>query len=290
MVKMGLFSLQLLNAETNVPFPEHRGPDNGNDYVEVEPNAEYWIRVQSDRQEDSVICDFTVDGMNLGFYESLGYPYAASSDVGIWSKVDGQHMQQAFKVKKVQRATTGHGDEFFWIGKVQVDFYEASEVEVFSDDDDDEQPDFVNQWNGGQTIGEGDSKAKAVASQIGTTSKVTDADNVRFEPGDLIQSITLHYCTAVGLIHAGVLPQPEFWEYHRKRMMMDNHNNDMAATTLSSAAAIMEPQVIKLQTRNLAGDLMQEKTYEMFDLTQLVDDDDDDAMPRTVESDIDNDS
>ncbi len=257
-------SVQLVNAETMIPFREHRGSD-GNDYVEVEPDVEYWIRVQSDRQS-AVLCDFQVDGKDTGVHETLIYPHNVSSDVGIWSKIAGQNMDQSLKVKNMQ--TRRHGDEAFWIGKVLVNFHEAIPSAVT-----DENPDFVNLWKKGNI-------PKVVASQIGTKLKSKPITETKYKHGSLLHSITLHYCTAMGLIHVGVLPKPEFWEYHRMRFSAGNE----AAAALTGVVDI-KPEVVKLQTWNPAGDLVEEKTYEMFDLTQLDENDESEKkvfIPRDV--------
>jgi hypothetical protein len=256
MVKIDSLSVQLVNAETNLPFREHCGPD-GNDYVEVEPNAEYWIRIQSDRPGD-VLCDFEVDGEHLGFHEILSYPFYTYSDVGIWSKTAGQNLEKSFKVKKLEARD---GNEAFWIGSVHVDFYEAVLVAVR----DYEEPDFANHWNGGQipNLCEGSAGKKAVASHVGTTSRVVATDNKSYQPDRWLQSITLLYCTAVGLIHVGVLPKPSAWEYHRMKFP--------AAITTSYHRAIIQPELLTVQTRTRSGDLLEEKTFEMFNLEDCDD-------------------
>jgi hypothetical protein len=37
----------------------------------------------------------------------------------------------------------------------------------------------------------------------------------RYRCGTLIDTITLHYCAALGLIEVGVLKKPDMWTYHR---------------------------------------------------------------------------
>jgi hypothetical protein len=164
------------------------------------------------------------------------------------------------------RAFHGVAGETFYIGNVQVDFHEAIAKPGTC------QPtDFVNQWNGGdhQARTNHHGGEKEVASQVGTVVKTVTKSKIRYGFGRLLQSITLHYCTTMGLIHVKVLPQPESWEYHRMRYPADNPTN--------GAVVDIEPEIMKVQTRTAAGDVVQEKSYEMFDLTQLNDDNDDDG-------------
>jgi hypothetical protein len=255
MVKEGLFSVQLVHAETMIPFAEHEGPD-GKHYVEVEPNVEYWIRIASSDASRDVICNFQVDGKKLGINRLLNSTKTGCpSDVGLWEAVGEQSTEHSFQV----RAFHGRAGKTFYIGNVQVDFHEAIAKPGSC------QPtEFVNQWNGDQARTNYQGSEKEVASQVGTVVKTVTKCKIRYGTGRLLQTITLHYCTTMGLIHVKVLPQPESWEYHRMRFPADNATN--------GAVVDMEPEIMKVQTRTAAGDVVQEKRYEMFDLTQLNDD------------------
>lgn len=63
----------------------------------------------------------------------------------------------------------------------------------------------------------------------------------RYVPGVLAQEIRLNYCTALGLIHAGVLPKPPLWVFHRmkhgvvKRSAMDGVGGTRKRTKRSDA-------------------------------------------------------
>ena len=62
------FSVQLVDAETKEPFKEF-SKDNKH-YAEVEPGAEYFIRLQRVAGGTSSIVrsSFTVDGVDLGYH------------------------------------------------------------------------------------------------------------------------------------------------------------------------------------------------------------------------------
>ena len=65
MVRQGWFEIELINAETKVPFKEHTHTD-GRTYAEVEPDTDYFIHVRSHKNK-KVILKFSVDGKDLGY-------------------------------------------------------------------------------------------------------------------------------------------------------------------------------------------------------------------------------
>lgn len=143
MVKEGIFSVELVNAETNQPFQEHHSADGEEHYAEVEPNAEYWIRIQVDLPDNEVcMCDFEVDGKNLGFPSYIQDSQAF--DEGLWSRTDNQETLQAIKIKPL---VCGKGDYQFWMGMVKVQFGEALEMGEW-----DSLPDFTTKWSGGSSV------------------------------------------------------------------------------------------------------------------------------------------
>jgi hypothetical protein len=56
---------EIVHAESKNPFPEHTA-FNRDTYVEVEPNAEYYICIKSDHPA-MVIAEILVDGKPLGY-------------------------------------------------------------------------------------------------------------------------------------------------------------------------------------------------------------------------------
>jgi hypothetical protein len=78
MVVLGRFSVELVEAETERPFPEHHG-NNGEFYAEVEPGVEYYVQVavldeQTLGEEGCSKAFLTcrVDGIDLGYHKTLG--------------------------------------------------------------------------------------------------------------------------------------------------------------------------------------------------------------------------
>lgn len=213
MVKQGKFSVELVNADGRTPFPEHKA-ENGEVYVEVEPNAEYFIRVKSD-SEDRVRMDFAVDGKSLGYHGTLS-KNTPPQDKGIWEYKDGKSYQHALKFAKAEvRQDTGDSTAPFWTGKVQVTVSEAI------DNGYKEQKDHSSKWDGGDVsyvMGISDpDKKKGVKSDKGESFSVHKSKRRRkaYAKGGLLSTITLRYCSTLGLIHAGVLTKPPMWDMQR---------------------------------------------------------------------------
>ncbi len=261
MVKQGLFSVRLVNAETMIPFQEHLGPGDGNVYVEVEPEAEYWIRVQSDYCKGVVRCSFEVDEKGLGFSRILCPGRYEPCDGGVWSRLGEHSKEQSLKVKSLY----GWGRSLLYFGKVKVDFYEAIQKGERSEDSN-----FANPWRGReQRMPDLRVGFKAVVSDVGTKVKASKSCKCLFEAGCLLQSITLRYCTAKGLLYAGVLPRPSMWELHRMHFPA-GYTKTTRATSNST-----EPElIITFQGKSTTDGLAQATRSEYFDLTQLDDDED----------------
>jgi hypothetical protein len=230
-MKQGKYSVQLIHAETKEAFHVHTAP-NGETYVEVEPDAEYFIRVATD-SEEIVKVEISVDGKSLGYY----FPFSkadSTSDKGLWRYENGKSYDIALKFAKapVREATNGSTPPVFWTGKVDVKVSEAIQSGYV------EMPDFSSTWNGGDVgyvMGISDpDKKKGVISDKGTQFEVTKSKRrrVTFKTGGLLATITLRYCSTLGLIHAGVLPKPPMWDLHRKLNPRDSDEPKAEPTKL----------------------------------------------------------
>ena len=143
MVHVGKFSVEIINADGRIAFPEHKS-ESGEVYVEVEPDAEYYIRVKSD-SEDRVKAKFSVDGNDLG-YTSILSKKKGWQDEGLWEYKDGKSYVHALKFAKapVRQAADHESSAPFWTGKVEVRFHEATFSGSYK-----EQKDVASKWNGG---------------------------------------------------------------------------------------------------------------------------------------------
>lgn len=215
MVKLGKYSVEIINEETKIAFPEHKS-ESGEIYVEVEPEAEYKIRIKTD-SEDPVRADFSVDGSSLGYNATISKK-DPPQDKGLWEYKDGKSYHRALKFAKAQvRQPTGNEANApnFWTGKVEVTFSEAF-FKGYK-----EQGDHSSTWNGGDVsfvMGISDpDKKKGVKSDKGERFEVHKSKRRRktYTKGGVLQTITLRYCSTLGLIHAGVLAKPPMWDMHR---------------------------------------------------------------------------
>jgi len=96
------FDFQIVSTDNNesgvkIPFMEHS--NNGKTYVEVEPDAEYFLSVRQIRPSSTELySEFSVDGKNLGFH--VLWPGGLSVDpvfLGIVSNTDGIETTKALK-------------------------------------------------------------------------------------------------------------------------------------------------------------------------------------------------
>ena len=234
MVAVGCFSVRLVEAQTKTPFVEHFGGPNNQYYAEVEPGSEYFIQVQvlfGETKDKEYNVKYFVDGQDLGFYTQLcendGHHW-----VGLCSRENGQTTKTAIRCVSPKlnssnnnAASTGSHHPLAppaaMMGRVTVKFSEAIPTgrakkkqrnydrnQVLAESTIRIPPSTTN--NGSQ-------KKKLLRSSEGT-STVTSSETGRltFKAGALLQEINVHYCTALGLIHAGVLEKPPLWDLHHR--------------------------------------------------------------------------
>lgn len=228
MVKIGKFSAEIILADADkMPFPEHIS-SNGEIFVEVEPESEYYIRVKTD-YEDTVRVDISVDGNNLGYYSTMTKESGAE-EKGLSKRECGKSYKYALKFDKANVRQKEEGDKGrevpFWTGKIEVEFSEAvfqgySAIQ-----------DYSQNWKGGDVsfvMGISDpDKKKGVKSGKGDTfevKKVGGGQVANYGKGGLLQKITLRYCSTLGLIHAGILAKPPMWDFHRLTNPAESQEN-----------------------------------------------------------------
>jgi hypothetical protein len=269
MVQKGLLSVELIDAVTKEPFREHKGGDDSVDkhcvdsFVEVEPGSEYFLRIAND-SSSTIICNITVDGSDLGYEFCLGPN--EYDDKGLWTLVDGTSQHTALKVDKViASVTTETPNPNSEIGIVNVDFFE------FVDGDGTEiANDFKSDWNGtkqapkeAQSVD--DDTKRLVKSQQGSHSETLSNDDGKrkvYSYGEAIETARLKYCTAVGLIVEGVLVKPPLWDWARMTQKKDqNHDTEEVLK--------VNPQILKRNTCDGDGNVIEIKEFEMFDLTSV---------------------
>ena len=122
-MKKGPFNIQLVYKETNEVFKEH-AKEGGKTYAEVEPDAEYFVRVSSEASGTAAYVDIQVDGRLIEKGRRL--TDSKSEDIGIWKRDGGYLEQNALKFKKTNpKIRNGTNNEMFafWTGVVTALFY-----------------------------------------------------------------------------------------------------------------------------------------------------------------------
>jgi len=269
MVVVGNFSVRLVEAKTKEAFKEHKGP-KGDTYCEVEPDLDYFIEtaiVGGDHDKVYKVT-FSVDGkqLNLRLTKRPGGRHTA----GLGSIEDGVAIQRAlsFKIPSVSGGSSATDD---LIGNVRVDFWEASFHSVIS-----ERQNFdsctIDPASISANLSHKQSK-KVLRSGMGTHTESKELGPVynRFRAVRLLESITVNYCTALGLIHAGVLQKPsDFWE--EARMILPKKRG-----TANSNAVDIKPKRIKKETTiGGSGVAALSTEHDLFDLSSLPDSDEED--------------
>ena len=240
-MKVGSFTLEIINAESREPMKEFEAPD-GKVYIEAEPDLEYFLRCSSDRPgrpHTHVFLD--IDGTGLGYKSRFT---TKTADLGLWKSVDGVSSYVALKfVLKRTRAVPVAGDPAATtppVGRITAKFYECTKgegmVEVKDHDHTGKIPAGIdNQADNFSAMGETTGK-KAFASVAGSTISGGGTAAIgaaagagahsggyggggavakkekkprmkpKYDTGPRLGQISIHYTSALGFIHLGILP------------------------------------------------------------------------------------
>eukprot|EP00587_Corethron_hystrix_P007842 CAMPEP_0113316382 /NCGR_PEP_ID=MMETSP0010_2-20120614/11679_1 /TAXON_ID=216773 ORGANISM="Corethron hystrix, Strain 308" /NCGR_SAMPLE_ID=MMETSP0010_2 /ASSEMBLY_ACC=CAM_ASM_000155 /LENGTH=268 /DNA_ID=CAMNT_0000173085 /DNA_START=5 /DNA_END=812 /DNA_ORIENTATION=- /assembly_acc=CAM_ASM_000155 len=260
------FSVQLIDADTRVPFKEHTGND-GKIYVEVEPEKEYFIKASSslDPKKTKVRVTCAVDEEELGYYNCL-WQYSKNTVYnGYAARKNGKTIETSLKFAKTKVCRDPNSDLIsqLLMGKVAVTFSEAI-------------PDGKDDVNDFET---NLSEENVAPSSKGVhTKKVNDldtylegeADDITYKEGTCLAKIELDYCCTLGLIRHNILPKPPLWDFHR--LMQSKERTDAED---SSHLLKIEPKRLKISPPAVDGkSLGAEKYADYFDLTEHASSDD----------------
>jgi hypothetical protein len=285
MVVKGDFKIELVEAQTKVPYKEHT--KDGKTYAEVEPNAEYFISIQRIRAvnfvNQNIMVRFAVNGNNLGWSKTYNSNSMNKEPTcyGLYECKDGVISDRALRFVKPEILAGTAGSASInnepVIGNIEVNIYIESRT-------------YVDKSPGKDTLGimkaatvsssEDLSKAKFVRSAAGKTTHLTTVSSTKSVKGAKLETITLHYCTVPGLMHVGVLPKPDnFWEAYK---IMNPH---MKRPRLPPEEQGLQPKRTKIRkTMEVDGrQVMAEETYQdTYELSQLSSDSDDYTSPVVV--------
>lgn len=103
-------------------------------------------------------------------------------------------------------------------------------------------------------------KKKGVKSDKGTRFEVKKKSrrSKSYRSGRLLETVTLRYCSILGLVKAGILPKPPVWDYHRMIWLRDPEEE--------SVVEPLEPVLMDITCR--VHDVEQVMKVEVFDLTK----------------------
>jgi hypothetical protein len=216
MVQHGDFKIELVYADTKMPFKEHI--KDGKIYVEVEPDVEYFISVQQTgaSRGGNTVMMFSVDEQELGYCLQNSQRTDQPSYDGLWTLQNGVSTMKALKFTKPRVSADGTNvKRGLLMGKVEIKMYEgiSNGYEV--------QPDFSSSFSAAAVDlnQSGLAKKKSLRSGEGETTVTQHYSGKQaiYSKGGLLDTVTLNYCAALGLMEVGVLQKPDAWTYHRMK-------------------------------------------------------------------------
>jgi len=209
-----------------IPFQEHS--KNNKTYIEVEPDAEYFLSVRQIRSSSTPLyTTYSIDEQNLDFHYSWSWgTHPLNVDpqlIGIWSYTNGIETYKALKFVSATFTTydnkTGSiPSSMTGMGKIQMEVYhgifqgmERRQNYVVADLE--TSPIDVDRNNSDAYV----TKKKNLRSAVGNTTMVSFKNEERpfYKRGSHLYTITLYYCATPGLIAVGVLPKPPHWTHAR---------------------------------------------------------------------------
>lgn len=252
-------SIKLVDAETKQPFKEHPGKEGIDAFIEVEPGLEYYIRVESYCTKE-VRISFKVDGKSLGYSSTLKVGKKCK-DKGLWSynSSNNQSERKALQFYKAfSRTRIGdlqHSPNENELGIIEISIYDKILLGGYHN--------LNNETTKSTKLTENtkvngyhvnDSK-KFLKSKEGKTQTNKKDDGLRknYIKGAKLTTIKIKYCSTVGLIAAGVLPELNLIKPETVCSVPDHKT--------------IRPIIFKSETRDIDGDVVESKDYEMPDMT-----------------------
>jgi hypothetical protein len=218
MVQCQDFKIELVYADTKMPFKEHT--KDGKIYVEVEPDVDYFISIQQTGtiRGAATIATFSVDDKDLGYHHKSSKCKDRPSYQGIWSRENGVAANRSLKFTKPRISEDGTNvNRGLLMGKVEIKMYEGI-LKGYKD----QHQDFASTFTAAAVDlhQSGLAKKKSLRSGEGeiTVTKNYSGKRVPFyKRGAHFDTVTLNYCAALGLMEVGVLEKPDAWTHHRMK-------------------------------------------------------------------------
>lgn len=291
MVVVGGFKVQLVDAVTKKPFKEHTD-DDGNHYAEAEPGAEYFIQAQvleGKAKNTRYYLTFDVDGKDLGYYRYIDQN-DGPRDSGLWSQSNGSSKNIAIRCVQPKLATDFCQSASsivadMMMGKITVNISEAIENGISAQQD----FDYTKVLGSSPTHGDtGEPKKKMLRSVEGanvTTKKISSMLE-NYKKGALLHTISINYCTALGLIKVGILEKPPLWDFHRQHFGTSKRNTPDGGGNKEVVSALWKRK--KRPAVYDDGKLVMPATE--HDYIDLVGKEPDENVPKLISSDEDSDA
>jgi len=258
------YRVELVDALTKQPFIEHTGSD-GKVYVEVEPEADYFIKISSsvDPNIHKVLVDIEIDGNAIGCSINLWAYKDCTLWEGYYEQKNGEITELSLKFSKAskqkeKKSIDGCGIQLL-MGKIVVTFSDAVPNGF------DKGKDFETNLDPNEIELTSKSVETAKGSVVNDMNEehpnYTDEDSkTRYISGKVREEIELNYCCAVSLINQKILPKPPLWEMHRLRA---------PETKNGKGTMTVEPKRIKIGAVVTNGvTLSPGKEVDFFDLTE----------------------
>ena len=254
----------MVAADTKQPFTEHTAPD-GQVYAEVEPDVDYFIALRTD--VGRVKTSFAVDGLSLGYSSTIITPKKSAVYKGSWERKDGSETMSALRFSKT-RQEVGVTPSML-TGKIEVVFYGLGE-RFYGDTKNYKSPELTAE----STLG-GKKCIKSTTSGSQHSINSTSSHGYNYKKGKKICTITLNYCSALGLIYNKILPPPPALEVEgdesspQRRRKKRKRSTPLPATTTTTVISPEENNVDTVKTENsgVEGKVTVQLTYDLVDLT-----------------------
>ena len=196
--------MQLVSADTKEPFKEHTAAD-GQVYAEVEPDMDYFISLRSNVGE-SIKMILSVDGVNLGYAQNCKRK-GKTHYCGHRKRKGDNVTMTALHFNKTREA---HGvAPNMLTGKVEVKIHQRGDEYYKQEEDSSVSPSLAaDSTLGGKKCVKSTSSGSH-AFEKKPQSKKRKGNLIRaYKTGKHICTITLNYCSALGLIYNKILPPP----------------------------------------------------------------------------------
>ena len=274
MVVVENFSVRIVNAEDKEPFKEHSGP-GGKGFAEVEPELEFFIEVQVTGGDPNAVyyCRFSVDGTRLNYCKPMTIR-DGKYHAGIWSREGGVDKQRAFKLRRPTFSKAGESvSRGGLMGFVEVDISVATVAGTYTPVTDVAETSIEPaKVSAGLSHGQNKKVLRSGEGSLSIAGKaIAHTTLTSYAAGEHLHTITIHYCTALGLVQAGVLSKPrDMWEEAR----MANPSKPAS----NRNAEDVKPERTQRDGVTVDGIKVEApKECDMYDLSALSDEDDDDA-------------